>query len=102
MIPWCECKVKKTSGYKHLGDQIWGCPQCLKPTQRFWYNQVLRKAFQAELDPIMERLLAGEDSDGLDKGRAEMAIKFIAMIENLSAPNLIHVRNESLKRISSK
>lgn len=107
-VPWCECGLKRGSsskrrGFAHIGNQVWVCNSCMKPTRLFWENRLLRNRYEAELDEIISRILNGqENEDGLDKGRAEIACMFIAMILTPNNPNPVLARNESLKRIRAK
>jgi hypothetical protein len=98
--PWCTCKDRLSfKGFVRIKDNIWGHQACMKPTELFWTNAVLSKMYEAELDEIIARLMEGRESeDGLDKGRAEMACKFLAMLITPRNPNMKYVRDEALKR----
>jgi hypothetical protein len=49
-----------------------------------------------ELDTIIERLMTNQEAaDGLDKGRAETACVFIAILEG---SDLVKIRNRALQR----
>lgn len=103
--PWCLCtdKGKSSGGYINVGNQFWVHFACKKPTRLFWENQVLIHKYEEELDEIMDRILSGHESaDGLDKGRAEIACLFIAMILNPSKPNILTARDASIKRCRSR
>lgn len=102
-IVWCMCSRGRTEGYVDLGGGIWGHQLCRKPTRQFWINKVLREYYERELDEIIERIIEHKElEDGLDKGRAETACKFLAMLLNPTNPNLISVKNASVKRYSDR
>lgn len=103
-IPWCECGVKrggaiKKGGYTHIGNQIWVHSACMKPTKMFWERQVLVKQYKNKLDEIIERIIEKRELDQFDKGRADVACEFIAMIEGCDK---VRVRNESVIRYKAK
>lgn len=69
----------------------------------FWENVVLIERYKQELDDIIERIITNnEKEDGLDKGRAEIACNFIAMILNPINPNMIQVRNDAVRRFKER
>jgi hypothetical protein len=97
--PWCLCSRSRTEGYVNLGNGIWGHQLCRKPTRLFWINKVLRENYERELDAILTRIIEHTElEDGLDKGRAETACKFIAMILNPVNPSPLNVKNAAVKR----
>ncbi len=102
--PYCfECKRGKTDGYKHIGNGIWGCAVCGKPSLLFWISHVLVSSYWKELDEIISRILEKrENEDGLDKGRAEIACKFIAMILYPHQPDIKYVRDLAIKQYRNK
>ncbi len=99
-VPWCTCiGALGSKGFVLISNGIWGHKDCMKPTNLFWINAVLSKKYEAELDEIIARLMEGRESeDGLDKGRAEMACKFLAMLISPNDPNMKYIRDEALKR----
>lgn len=100
--PWCKCLRGKMDGYKHLGNQVWVHSVCLKPTHLFWINQMLIQKYWKELDEIIYRIIMKEElEDGLDKGRAETACLFIAMLLRPHDPSVKYVRDEAIKRFKA-
>src|SRR5215213_8941123 len=93
-LPYCyQCAKKKTDGYRHKGDQIWVCAICHKPTYLFWISQMLVEKYWHELDELFDRIMEKrENADGLDRGRAETACLFIAMLLSPHDPDPKHVR----------
>lgn len=56
-----------------------------------------------ELDEIIGRIITKQElEDGLDKGRAEAACLFIAILLRPHNPDLIGVRNQALKRYKER
>lgn len=97
--PWCKCLRGKTDGYKQIEADIWVHSVCSKPTKMFWINKVLLDKYWEELDLIIERIITKtEYSDGMDKGRAEIACLFIAMLLRPHAPDIKYVRDLAVKR----
>jgi len=96
---YCTCIKGKNDGFKNLGQQHWVHSVCLKPTYLFWINQVLIEKYWSELDEIIERIIdQSELDDGLDKGRAETACLFIAMLLRPHNPSVKDVRDMAVKR----
>lgn len=56
-----------------------------------------------ELDTIIERLATNQESaDGLDKGRAENACYFIAIMTDAYKPDILKIRNEAVRRFKER
>lgn len=57
------------------------------------------ETYWEELDIIIERIATKNASaDGLDKGRAENACYFIAVMTNPYQPNIVAIRDEAIAR----
>lgn len=97
--PFCLCNRSKNEGYKNLGNQFWVHSVCEKPTYLFWINQVLIEKYWKELDEIIERIVEKRESqDGFDKGRAETACLFIAMLLRPHDPDVKLIRDMAIER----
>jgi hypothetical protein len=60
---------------------------------------VLIANYWKELDEIIERIIEGKElPDGLDKGRAETACLFIAMLLRPHDPDVKLIRDQALQR----
>lgn len=64
---------------------------------------VLLDRYWDELDTIVERIATGQEAeDGLDKGRAETAMYFIAILLAPHNPNIQRVRDEAARRFRER
>lgn len=64
---------------------------------------MLIEKYWKELDEIIERIIEQRELvDGLDKGRAETACLFIAMLLRPHAPDPITVRDGAVKRYKDR
>jgi hypothetical protein len=96
---YCTCSKGKNEGYKNLGNQQWVHSVCGKPAYLFWINVMLIEKYWKELDDIIERIIEKRElEDGLDKGRAETACLFIAMLMRPHDPDIRTIRNQAVKR----
>lgn len=99
-LPYCfQCSRGKTDGYKSIGNGIWACAVCGKPSYRFWITHVLVQGYWKELDEIISRIMEKrENEDGYDRGRAETACLFIAMLLYPHSPDTKFVRDMAIRR----
>jgi len=96
---YCTCSRGKNEGYRNLGNQNWVHSTCGKPAYLFWINVVLVEKYWKELDEIIARIIEKrEHEDGLDKGRAETACLFIAMLLRPHDPDVKVIRDQAVKR----
>lgn len=96
---YCTCSRGKNEGYKNLGNQYWVHSVCGKPAYLFWINCVLLENYWKELDDIIERIIEKRElEDGLDKGRAETACLFIAMLTRPHDQDIKPIRDQAVKR----
>lgn len=98
MIDYCRCLKGKNDGYA-LEGELWVHSKCRLPSRIYWEKHVLIQRYWEELDDLMDNILSkSESADGLDKGRAENACYFIAILQNPVNPNIIGVRDEAVRR----
>lgn len=105
-VPWCLCKRGKSDGFKNIGgkeNQFWVHAVCELPTRLYWENQVLSKKYEEILDEVITRIIEGNESpDGLDKGRAEVACRFIALLVNPNKPDMKLIRDQAIQRYRTR
>ena len=66
---------------------------------RYWITHVLVNDYWKQLDEIFDRIMEKrEEPDGLDRGRAETACLFIAMLLYPHSPDPKSVRDMALRR----
>lgn len=95
----CRCGRNKNEGFKNIGNQTWVHSVCLKPTYLFWMNVMLVEEYWKELDEVIARIIEKRElEDGLDKGRAETACLFIAMLLRPHDPDIKTIRDQAVRR----
>ena len=65
-------------------------------------GQSILERYWDELDTLIEKIATKqENEDGLDKGRAENACYFIAIMTDPYRPNIIKIRDEAVRRFKA-
>lgn len=66
-------------------------------------TSIIRQRFILEIDVLVERIATKQEAeDGLDKGRVENALFFLAILDNPNRPDIIAARDAAAKRFRDK
>lgn len=100
---YCTCNKTRSEGWTHKGDQLWVHDKCDKPSRMVFERMLLLNRYWQELDDIVDRIASKQEAeDGLDKGRAETAMYFIAILLAPHNPDITKVRAEAARRYKER